>query len=83
MDALRTPDLEESAAFVLEFEGARCRRITLHPTAADAAGEQRPAEDPQASRILERMHSMCAALGTAMANSDNTGIIDVFEGVRQ
>jgi hypothetical protein len=77
MEATRTPDVHESAVFMLEMEGARCRRITLHPTAADAEGEQRPAGDPQASRILERMHSMCASLGSTLKTSQRTGTIDL------
>jgi poly-gamma-glutamate synthesis protein (capsule biosynthesis protein) len=77
MDAVRTPELGESAVFRLAFEGARCARISVHPTAADTTGEQYPVTGPQASHILQRMHSMCAALGTAMEISGNTGIIDL------
>jgi poly-gamma-glutamate synthesis protein (capsule biosynthesis protein) len=77
MDAVRVPELEESACFRLLFEGPQCTRISVHPTVADRTGEQHPVTGPQASRILQRMHSMCDALGAVMNISDDTGIIDV------
>jgi poly-gamma-glutamate synthesis protein (capsule biosynthesis protein) len=77
LDAVRVPELDESAVFVLEFEGARCQRITIHPVVADAAGECRPASAAQASAILERMQAMCAALGVAMRIDGHTGVIEI------
>jgi poly-gamma-glutamate synthesis protein (capsule biosynthesis protein) len=80
MDAVRVPELEESAVFRLTFNGAQCTRISVHPTMADPAGEQHLVAGPQASHVLQRMHSMCAALGVALQISNDTGIIDVAEG---
>jgi hypothetical protein len=77
MEATRPAEVRESAAFVLEFAGARCARLTMHPTVADAAGEQRPADATQASAILDRMQTMCAPLGTSLRVDGTTGIIEI------
>jgi poly-gamma-glutamate capsule biosynthesis protein CapA/YwtB (metallophosphatase superfamily) len=77
MDAVRVPELEESAVFLLEFAGGHCERIVVHPTVADRDGEQHPAAGPQASRVLDRMQAACAALGTAMTVFGDAGIITV------
>ena len=77
MEAVWVPELEESAVFVLDFEGPQCSGITVHPTVADAAGEQRPASGPQASRILERMRTLCASLGTTCEASGTAGVIKI------
>ncbi len=77
LEATRVPELEESAVFVLEFDAWRCTRITIHPTVADAAGEQRPADASRASRILERMQVLCGALGTTLMPARGVGTIDV------
>jgi poly-gamma-glutamate capsule biosynthesis protein CapA/YwtB (metallophosphatase superfamily) len=75
MDAVRVPEVNESAVFELTFDGGRCLRIAVHPTEADRNGEQRPAAGPRAGHILERLRAMCAALGTAMQISGDTGSI--------
>lgn len=75
MEAVSVSELAESAVFVLEFDGPRCARVIVHPTAADTAGEHRPVTGPQGSRILERVQSMCAALGTTMSVAGDLGII--------
>jgi poly-gamma-glutamate synthesis protein (capsule biosynthesis protein) len=80
MDAVRVPELDESAVFLLDFDGPRCTRVTMHPTAADAGGEHRPVTGPRASRILERAQSMCAALGTTMSVAGDLGVIEVTPG---
>jgi poly-gamma-glutamate synthesis protein (capsule biosynthesis protein) len=75
MDAVRVPELDESAVFLLDFDGPRCTQVTMHPTAADAAGEHSPITGPRASQILLRMQSMCAALGTSMSVAGDLGVI--------
>lgn len=77
MEAVSTPELAESAVFVLEFDGARCRRLVVHPTAGDPAGEQRAAAPEQAFRILARIRAMSAALGTELRTAGETGLIDL------
>ncbi|MDR7418044.1 MAG: CapA family protein [Armatimonadota bacterium] len=77
MDAVRVPELDESAVFLLDFDGPRCVRVRVRPTASDRGGEQRPVIGSQASRILERMQSMCAAMGAGLAVSGDTGVIDI------
>lgn len=77
MEAVGTPELAESAVFVLEFDGAHCRRLVVHPTAGDPAGEQRAAAPEQASRILARTRAMSAALGTDLRTDGVRGSIDL------
>ncbi len=77
MEATATPELSESALFVLEFDGPRARRIVVHPTASDPAGEQRPAAPQQAARILARMRAMSQALRTEMRATEEAGFVEI------
>jgi len=76
-EAIRVPELDESAVFLLDFDGPRCRRISIRQTMADAAGEGGLADAPKASSILERMRTMCAVLGAALHISTDTGTIEI------
>jgi poly-gamma-glutamate synthesis protein (capsule biosynthesis protein) len=77
MEAVRPPELRHSALFRLEFAGDRCARITVHPAAADAGGEYRAAGPAQASAILDRMQTMCAALGASLDVAGGIGRIEI------
>jgi poly-gamma-glutamate synthesis protein (capsule biosynthesis protein) len=76
LDATRVPELDESAVFVMEFAGAKCQRIEVHPVMLDAAGESRPADTAGGDRILTRFQAACQQMGTALTIKDGVGLIE-------